>query len=812
MALFRGVEEVQEVSSSRLYRDTTPAGKRIFRWMVSIEGTVTILCSNAFLGIILPNVMEWSIPLNLGILYLHFKSPYRLPIRYPIWSGVKDPSDLHPAHKKPQLASGIHFLGIERTKEHRQVFLAKKDVCTHTLMFATTGSGKTEALLSMLTNSMVQGSGCTYVDGKADSSLLTKVYAITKQFGREEDLLVINYNTGGVDISFKTPDQRMSNNTNPLMFGNSGTVTELLVSLMSNSDGKGDFWKDRAISLVQSVVPALVWLRDERGLLLDVSVVREYLNLSRIIELRKIKEMPQNLQDSLRAYCENLAGWSESKGVKQSDTTNEQHGFLQMQFTRVLGSLGDVYGHIFKTQLGEVDMRDVVVNRRILLVLIPSLEKSPAELQNLGKIIVALIKSMMAAALGNRFEGTIQEIVDDRFTNADTPYQVIFDEYGMYSVDGAAVMPAQARSLNMSMVFTGQDYQAFAKSGKDNADSIIANCNVKMFGKIEDHGDTWRIAEGAADKAYVTNTVSYDRTNNGLDGYVPDTSVRVENVARINYLDLKDQMDGQFHVFFSAQMMRIESFFANPPQPKQQLIRLPHLVPVRAPSIDVLNQVNESMLTLKNRLKDPSFHEEMPDPVVTSDLMVLMKGMRLHNHLPAHDRAAATIAYYHNENVGTVLKSPAPPDADQMEDITESLFNHHIDVFTAPPSELLLATSQNLEDAMVREQIARQDQLNNLIASTLGEGNMHLDKAMLAGLLDESDVREGVERIEATVGASPGEAARRAGEITDAMQQATSYPEQPPPKLDNDDEYLAMMDTLSSIILEDMQPDGESNG
>ena len=43
-------------------------------------------------------------------------------------------------------------------------------------------------------------------------------------------------------------------------------------------------------------------------------------------------------------------------------------------------------------------VEDVVLNRRILVVLLPALEKSPDELSNLGKIIVSSLKAMMAAA------------------------------------------------------------------------------------------------------------------------------------------------------------------------------------------------------------------------------------------------------------------------------------------------------------------------------------------------------------------------------------------------------------------------------
>ncbi len=45
-----------------------------------------------------------------------------------------------------------------------------------------------------------------------------------------------------------------------------------------------------------------------------------------------------------------------------------------MQLTRVFTSLADTYGHIVRTKLAEVDLKDVVLSRRILVVLLPALE------------------------------------------------------------------------------------------------------------------------------------------------------------------------------------------------------------------------------------------------------------------------------------------------------------------------------------------------------------------------------------------------------------------------------------------------------
>ena len=129
--------------------------------------------------------------------------------------------------------------------------------------------------------------------------------------------------------------------------------------------------------------------------------------------------------EPIKNYVINLPGYDKEKKGKQVSQVFEQHGFITMQLTRVFGSLADTYGHIIRTNLAEVDLKDVVLNRRILVVLLPALEKSPDELSNLGKVIIASLKAMMAAGLGEEVEGNYRDLITRKPTNAATPYMCI---------------------------------------------------------------------------------------------------------------------------------------------------------------------------------------------------------------------------------------------------------------------------------------------------------------------------------------------------------------------------------------------------
>ncbi|MRU22640.1 hypothetical protein FG476_00545, partial [Xylella fastidiosa subsp. multiplex] len=49
-----------------------------------------------------------------------------------------------------------------------------------------------------------------------------------------------------------------------------------------------------------------------------------------------------------------------------------QHGYLTGQFARTLSMMMDTYGFIFTDKYPEIDMLDVLLNNRLLVVMIPS--------------------------------------------------------------------------------------------------------------------------------------------------------------------------------------------------------------------------------------------------------------------------------------------------------------------------------------------------------------------------------------------------------------------------------------------------------
>ncbi len=469
-------------------------------------------------------------------------------------------------------SEGILYLG-NAEKSNEEVWFTNNDIRTHFLYLGTTGSGKTEGLKSLVTNAMTWGSGFVFVDGKADTDLWSSLSSLVRRFGRDDDLLVLNYMTGNADV------QAPSNTMNPFSSGSASYLTNMLVSLMPESGGDNAMWKERAVSLVGAMMPALTWKRDNQEIPMSVRTIRDYLSLNNVIKLSRDEFVPKEILVGLVGYLDTLPGfmgeaYDDEGKVKppgpdtpqyNTETASQQHGYLAMQFTRSLQSLGDDYGYIFDTQAADIDMIDVVLNRRILVVLVPALEKSGDEVANLGKIVAASIKGMMGSALGSTVEGTSETVIENKPTHSNTPFMTVFDEVGYYVAEGMAVMAAQARSLGFSLVFAGQDLPAMKKRVREEALSITANCNIKIFGKLEDPTETKDFFEKTVGSAMVTEVSGFQMSGGGDFGSYHDTKqAGVQLRPRANYDKLRGFKEGQAIITYGETVVDCAIFYSNP--------------------------------------------------------------------------------------------------------------------------------------------------------------------------------------------------------------------------------------------------------
>jgi hypothetical protein len=150
----------------------------------------------------------------------------------------------------------------------------------------------------------------------------------------------------------------------------------------------------------------------------------------------------------------------------------------------------------------------------------------------------------------------------------------VFDEVGYYATDGMAVMAAQARSLGFSLVYSAQDLPALEKRVKEEARSITANCNLKIFGKLEDPTQTKDFFEKTIGKAIVTQVSGYTLDPSSISGgFESQQQASVTFYDRASYDGLQGQKEGEAVMSFSNTVNDIKIFYCNPGHAKAMRVQ-----------------------------------------------------------------------------------------------------------------------------------------------------------------------------------------------------------------------------------------------
>ncbi|MCS5596810.1 MAG: TraM recognition domain-containing protein [Alphaproteobacteria bacterium] len=617
-----------------ILRDTRPWTLRVWDWMKRPANSGAVFISCAILPFIqgdLQLYIDWFFLVAAFFFFMIVKADRTIAFKMPMGAKYKDKNNEGPG--KSGQAEGILYMGnVKETSE--EVWFSDSDTRTHILYLGTTGAGKTEGLKSLVTNALCWASGFVYVDGKADTDLWSSLSSLMRRFGRDDDLLILNYMTGNSD------SRAPSNTMNPFSSGSASYLTNMLVSLMPESGGDNAMWKERAVSLVGSIMPALTWKRDYQDIPMSVTTIREYLGLNAVIALSRDEMVPEEIRKGIVGYLDTLPGFVpeafDDNGKEKpagpdsppidTTTAHQQHGYLSMQFTRSLQSLGDDYGYIFDSQAADVDMVDVVLNRRVLIVLIPALEKSGDETANLGKIVASTLKGMMGSTLGSTVEGEASTVIDNKPTKSMTPFMTVFDEVGYYTAEGMAVMAAQARSLGFSLIYAAQDLPALEKRVKEEARSITANCNIKIFGKLEDPTQTKEFFEKTVGASIVTEVSGFQTEAGSLGhNYTDGLQAGVQIRDNASYDELRSFKEGQAVVTFGGALFETQMFYSNPGHAKA--MRVTRYMALPPPDENLLRNAKD-IRRLRDNLVKKGWSAEKADVAIETppEIDALLEG------------------------------------------------------------------------------------------------------------------------------------------------------------------------------------------
>lgn len=567
----RGLSRDREVSSNELYRDLrTPMEKLGDVFANSIIPTVTLtLCllpialisTTTFVLICAPIIM-WAFGKVEGV-------DQFLPLLLPSEAGITDYKDAKPGRVGYHKARGEFMLGNERAGRKRfELWLSFNHLLTHQLLLGATGSGKTEALVSKVANYLSVGSGVMYSDAKAAPKLGWQIFTLARYFGREDDFRTLNYIKGNTSLK---PDRavRRGNNVNLFAYGSSESITQILVSLMPPGGSENKLFSERAISLISSIMPAMVDLRDHANLKINPGVIRKALEFDEIEKLKRAKPISPESREAIRAYLTSLSGYRENPTDRQGNPTDKQdpevyrqHGFAQAYYTRALASLSDTYSDIYMVGRGEISFLDCILRRRCVAVLIPALEKAPEEMKNLAKIVLAAQKNAISTGIPPDIEGRKEDVLDNLPTTAPVPYGIINDEFAFMMTPGYGTVLAQARGLFSAVTIAGQDYAGMKREDPDEAEQIAENTKIKIVMASEGLGATKELIEQVAGEGYTSLASSFSVDDGSMSHMYRDgRQANFERRSRVDVQDTRSAVEGEGIVFWRDNVVPMSMFY-----------------------------------------------------------------------------------------------------------------------------------------------------------------------------------------------------------------------------------------------------------
>lgn len=768
----RGAEDDQTADEKKLLRDVRPL------WIQILEPLKSKHIAMAFMGIYVIAMFLYPLyaVLIVIIAFIHYRvvihenKDERLPLRLPFSAKKPDYSDPKPGRKSYFKSSGVVYLGNEM-KTMKEIWTGIRDSLTHLLLIGTTGAGKTEILLGFVFNGLATCGGVNYVDPKAATKLPVQIYLMCRLCGRDDDFRVLNYQSNPKKRAESYNIQRTSNTNNPFTFGSAESLTQLLVSLIPKSDGDNAIFGQNAISLITALMFGLVEKRDYSGKDLNIKVIREMMDPGEYINLAKDPSISEATRASMKSFLGSVS-WSELKGTDEDPTAGqprsfaEQYSYARGYFNQSMNSLSDSYGHIYDSQYGEVNMKDVVMSRRICVTLLPSLSKAIQERENLGKISLSAVVTACAVGLGEgKIEGTVEDVVDALPTDCKTVFLVITDEYEAIPTPGFGELLTQGRGLGVANLVASQSIDGMREGpDKKGAQQILENTKIKMISTVTSGEATWDMVQKmSGGETKVLQSDGYHQTSKGNDGerridYRDQGQAKLAGMQRVKIRDLQEQIEGEFHLFFMGRIMRGESFYTDVPMGPKRQLRVAHMLKVVPPKskdfkalLDLEKNLSKAMAN-QDELKMP----EQPE----SQILKYISGPL------THEMAVSTI-------LGFGQKEPV------IEDRSIPVFGEDMDY-----SEVDIEAYVGAEAGVEFDNPPEENELGEQM-------NQHLEWL-------EEEGRAEIEKIEMTLGSTQEDAEKVSKNIADNIQKSTVYAPDPP--LPKKEQGSVVTDAVANFI------------
>ncbi|MCG9579572.1 TraM recognition domain-containing protein [Vibrio tubiashii] len=371
------------------------------------------------------------------------------------------------------------------------------------LISGTTGSGKTVTLNAKLFQSCIQGhlrGGAPVFlgDGKGSVDGLYDFLFYIVRTGRINCVRILNFLTGGASHN---PDAMLdehypSNKFNIFSDTNPDESRGIVMGFGKTSEGgSNDYFRDRASNMLAGAFPPLCYLRDNCGENLDITVLQQNLGLRDMIKLASRDDIPAPITKPLREYLKTLNMIndayfaSSSSEIEINQKADEQHTYNKSMVSKTVNEMAGTFGHIFSSVGSDINTRNVIKHGQILLVLLPTIEKEPDSMAELGRMFLSSLRPAFASLFGYKTQGLRSEVTNQ--SERMVPVRVFLDEVLNYYQRGLSQFLSLMRDRKVSLTLLGQSMKGMEDAGLSEAAQSKANLNNKLMFGSQDVAETY---------------------------------------------------------------------------------------------------------------------------------------------------------------------------------------------------------------------------------------------------------------------------------------------------------------------------------
>lgn len=359
-----------------------------------------------------------------------------IPVGRILWIKIKKKRDQN-LFSKSITAKSEDSVFCGTTDKGEDIWIKTRQRAMHTQVIGTTNAGKTESvILPWAIQDIHSGKGLLLIDGKADNSLIDKLWAYTKQAGREKDFKLFSLSRREQSFQF-----------NPLL---GGTAEEITERVFNSFEFENPYYRSLQYEVMNQVMRAFE----------TTKTVPTFQRLHQAISTPNLLEdmLPKINDDNLKHWVMNFAK------MPPKDREERTSGLLSAIGHFAFGE----NAKLFNPEFGAITIDDALKNNQIVYFQLPVL-LSPF----LGKATGKLVLQSLQAAVANRHRLAGKE--EKRF------FSVFLDDFSEYLYEGFISILNKSRSANVGIVFAHQALGDITVLGDPVANSILTNANLKIF-------------------------------------------------------------------------------------------------------------------------------------------------------------------------------------------------------------------------------------------------------------------------------------------------------------------------------------------